>query len=368
MRVLMVTEQYPPDCDGGGGWSTYTLAKSLHESEGIEVKVLALNQEKVKESVPVEKIDVARLPNEIPYYRIKKEVDKRKEDFDVVFGQDSLTIPPLAFVDGIKTVGIIRNYWPVCYKVTLMDNWGNRHKNCGLKCIASVFQDFAWKTPYKFYNHHFRSKVSKKLDLLIARTHFVKERLQDKGYHDNIEVVYSLIDKEQFRVDETGDKILHINPSIHKGIDVTLKTAEMVPDEEFIVAGKEPDEKWVSRKMEELDNVEFIGFTNDMREVYRDTKIVLMPSQWYEPYGRVPVEAGFSGIPTIAPDYGGLKESVGLEELLVDENDSELYAEKIKEINEDYGRFSEVVKEEAEKKTAEKQLEKVKRILEEVVC
>ena len=48
-----------------------------------------------------------------------------------------------------------------------------------------------------------------------------------------------------------------------------------------------------------------------MREVYEKVKIVLVPSASDEPFGRVPVEAGINGIPTIASNRGGLPESVG---------------------------------------------------------
>src|SRR3546814_9608260 len=51
--------------------------------------------------------------------------------------------------------------------------------------------------------------------------------------------------------------------------------------------------------------------THDMREVYRRTHTLLVPSQWEEAWGRVATEAQFSGIPVLASDSGGLPEAVG---------------------------------------------------------
>jgi glycosyltransferase involved in cell wall biosynthesis len=47
-----------------------------------------------------------------------------------------------------------------------------------------------------------------------------------------------------------------------------------------------------------------------MREVYRQTKLLLMPSS-YESWGRVAVEAAASGIPTLAAATPGLLEALG---------------------------------------------------------
>ena len=55
-----------------------------------------------------------------------------------------------------------------------------------------------------------------------------------------------------------------------------------------------------------------------MRSVFARTRILLMPSVWEEPFGRLPVEAGAYGIPTLASVRGGLPESVGDGGALID--------------------------------------------------
>ena len=150
-----------------------------------------------------------------------------------------------------------------------------------------------------------------------------------------------------------------------KGIDITLDVAEQMPEKEFIIAGTTKKEK-IKQRINDLENVEHLGYVEDMKEAYKQTRIVLVPSKWEEPYGRIPIEAGASGIPTIATSNGGLSESVGNSELLVDSEDSEKFVEKIKEVEEKYEKFSEKARENTEEKSQEKQLEKFEGLMEDV--
>jgi glycosyltransferase involved in cell wall biosynthesis len=189
---------------------------------------------------------------------------------------------------------------------------------------------------------------------VIANSNYLGERYEDY-YGIETDTVYPFVDLEDYRVEETGDKILHVNPTEEKGIDITLEVAEKMPGEEFIVAGTTKKER-VKERMEKLDNVEHLGYI-DMKKAYRQTKIALVPSTWEEPYGRIPIEAGASGIPTVATNRGGLPESVGNPELLVEE-DPEKFLEKINEVEENYKNFSDKATNNAAEKSQQKQLEK----------
>lgn len=96
-----------------------------------------------------------------------------------------------------------------------------------------------------------------------------------------------------------------------KGADMAIRLAEALPDREFLfLEGGRSNPRLVSRARR-LPNVSCEGWTGDMRQVWARTRILLMPSAWDEPFGRLPVEAGACGIPTIASARGGLAESVG---------------------------------------------------------
>ncbi len=70
-----------------------------------------------------------------------------------------------------------------------------------------------------------------------------------------------------------------------------------------------------------LTNVTCLDWSTDMAGVFDRTRILLMPSLWEEPFGRLPIEAGACGIPTIASARGGLPESVGDGGILIDPAD-----------------------------------------------
>src|SRR5581483_9047395 len=96
--------------------------------------------------------------------------------------------------------------------------------------------------------------------------------------------------------------------SPYKGIEIFLALADAFPDEPFLLVGDiQPD--WVARVRERKN---MIARGRERTEHFlRDSKIVLVPSQWAEPFGRIAVEAMGNGIPTLASYTGGLKEIVG---------------------------------------------------------
>jgi glycosyltransferase involved in cell wall biosynthesis len=68
----------------------------------------------------------------------------------------------------------------------------------------------------------------------------------------------------------------------------------------------------LKRAIGKLPNVRLRDGAKDMRLIYRETKVLLVPSQWEaETWGRVASEAHFSGIPVVASNRGGLPEAVG---------------------------------------------------------
>jgi len=71
----------------------------------------------------------------------------------------------------------------------------------------------------------------------------------------------------------------------------------------------------------------------DMRPIYKQTRLLLVPSQWKETWGRVVVEAQFSGIPAIASDVGGLAQNVSDTGRLLDAGaPAEAWAEAVRSI------------------------------------
>jgi len=192
-------------------------------------------------------------------------------------------------------------------------------------------------------------------DFVVANSAYIAGQYTSHYPSISPTVVYPFVDLDGYAV-EPGEKILHVNPSRHKGIDVTLDVAERLTDKQFIVVGTDPDAD-IRDRMRRLDNLEFRGYVNDMADIYRETKLILYPSRWDEPFGRVPIEAGASGIPTLCSGTGGLPESVGHDEFVVKSNDPGDYVSRISDIVRDYKMYSALARENASEKSASSQYE-----------
>lgn len=104
----------------------------------------------------------------------------------------------------------------------------------------------------------------------------------------------------------TGDRITLVNLSQEKGGELFWRLARKRPDLPFLaVKGG-----WGLQLVSRGPNVDVVGPTRLMREVYRRTRILLMPSE-VESWGMVAFEAAQFGIPTVAHPTAGLLESMG---------------------------------------------------------
>ena len=57
-------------------------------------------------------------------------------------------------------------------------------------------------------------------------------------------------------------------------------------------------------------------------ELYKQADVVVFPSLWPEPFGRIPMEAGALGVPVIASDIGAIPEIVPDKKLLFKAGDA----------------------------------------------
>jgi glycosyltransferase involved in cell wall biosynthesis len=160
-----------------------------------------------------------------------------------------------------------------------------------------------------------------KLLLTYANSAFVAERLR-AVYGIEAPVIYPIVIHNQYRaIRRTPDFVTFVNPIEIKGVRVAVEIARRLSARRFLfVEGiplNGPDRARLGARIAELGNVTFVGPQRDMRSVYARTSVLMVPSQWEEPFGRVVLEAQVNGIPVIAHDIGGLPESVGVGGILI---------------------------------------------------
>lgn len=105
-----------------------------------------------------------------------------------------------------------------------------------------------------------------------------------------------------------GESLTLINLSYSKGAELFYTLAARFPDRPFLGVKGSYAQQIVPRILP--PNVTIAPNTPDMKSIYSQTRILLMPSD-YESWGRVAVEAAASSIPTIAHPTPGLKEALG---------------------------------------------------------
>ncbi len=140
------------------------------------------------------------------------------------------------------------------------------------------------------------------------------------------QVVTPLIQPERYATESARETVAFVNPTGVKGLQIALHLARKRPGVSFEFVESWPLDRsdWSALKSAtaDLPNIRLLRRTADMRAIYSRARLLLVPSQWEEPWGRVAGEAHLSGIPVLASRIGGLPEAVGPGGVLVSPHDS----------------------------------------------
>jgi len=101
-----------------------------------------------------------------------------------------------------------------------------------------------------------------------------------------------------------------INPCAVKGLQIFIDLAKACPQFEFLAYKSWAFDDEIGKQMKDLQNVTIRPTCTDMEEAWRDIKVLLVPSVWFEAWGIVVVEAHLRGIPVIASNAGALPETM----------------------------------------------------------
>lgn len=359
MRFLFVSEYYPPMHMGGAEISLKLLVEGLARL-GHDVTVLTPNYGSPKTSVEETKnLRVIRFksPRRLLFrerarnvssetYRGNKpffylqlgqyvrfssaELRRRtvellkREDFDVVHANNLESILAVSQIEtkALK-VAHLRDFALLCWNRGL-NNGGALCPGCSTdevrRCMGAGLT-----APLLSYQIHLRRDVLKGFDVLVAISGFVKgqflRRLNLKSA--DIGVLYnpvgaaavSELSKEEARrllgLPEEKRVVLFAGTlSEMKGAHLIPLLAERLPEHLFVVVGTGPL-KGVFESSR-LPNLLYVGYKplKILRHYYRAADVLVVPSLWHEPFGRVVVEGIANGSFVIGSNRGAIPEVI----------------------------------------------------------
>lgn len=211
-----------------------------------------------------------------------------------------------------------REYWCV-----LRNCEGSRCKSLGYALRNAVARKARW----------YRENVS----LYACLAEFQRRRLVSEGYpKDRITVIPNMVQAGPPPGEgPVGDYVGFAGRvSPEKGVDVLVSAARRCPEIPFRIAGR------VDRRSGVLvgapDNCTFLGHLGpgDLSGFYALSRMVVVPSVWYEAFGLCAVEAQAHGKPVVCSRIGALPEIVvhGETGLLFEAGDAAGLAERIRSL------------------------------------
>lgn len=325
MKILLVNEFYTPNLHGGAEISCQLLAETLSEM-GHSVFVLTTGKTNKIESnngVKVYYCSISNLYwpfegtnknmfekilwhvidsfNVFMYSKISKVMEEIKPDIihTNVISSFSCIVWNIAKAHKIPIVHTLRDYYLLCYKTSMFNN----QKNCTNQCLGCKLSSI----PKKHY--------SKYVSAVVGISNFILDKHLSLGYFQNADsfVVPNSI-KKSSSFSDTRQKIIgfigSVSPS--KGVERLIRDFLSLENNEYKlqIAGKCSNEyKTYLQNKYNSTRVEFIGRVK-ADDFMQRISLLVVPSEWEEPFGRVVVEAMSNRCPVLVSNKGGMPEMI----------------------------------------------------------
>lgn len=218
--------------------------------------------------------------------------------------------------------------------------WGGHEINCiRHNCMSARNKSIG----YAFRNAFGRisGNIINGVDVFIVQSQFQKQKFIEQGIPaERIGILAGISPKlELTKPDETGCWVSFVGRvSAEKGIYEFIDAARMNPDIPFKVAGNLDSNFRMPDNLP--SNIEFVGFkkNKELDEFYINSRIIVVPSKWYEGFPNVIVRGMLHYKPIITSNIGAMESIIDSNQngLLVKPGDSNGLSRAIKEL---YGKI-----------------------------
>lgn len=339
MRILIINTYYAPEIVGGAEYSVKKLAEQLQKN-GHTVLILCTGKNNVMETV--DGIQVVRLRSNnlcrgIESQKRSKMIRIIRRTLDIWNPMNAVLFwkaitrfsPDVIHTNGLYDISPV--IWKVAKKlnVPVVHTLRDYHLLCpftSLTCDKSTGQ---CEVPPKLFcklHRNINRKSSRLVDLVTAPSSVTLELLVAHGFFQNAEhiVIPNATDVDEMKIkgvlkekmkastrEKAGICFVYLGKlSQQKGVHWLLESFRALPYENvrLCVAGKGQLEEWVESVANEDKRIQFVGFLNEdgVEALLRKSDVLICPSQWQEPFGRVVLDAYKNAMPVIVSDCGAL--------------------------------------------------------------
>jgi glycosyltransferase involved in cell wall biosynthesis len=323
MKIALVNDKYIHHEGGGAQESVRILAESL-AARGHQVSVWATtyrpDQGKTSEihaNVKVTFLPIANVywphgkrpsllkplwhaidaHNPIMAQRVGQLLDEEKPDIlhTNILAGFSTAIWAEASRRNIPVVHTLRDYYLICPKGARFKDGGE----CASPCTSCRF----YSMPKKHATRHVDAAVF--ISRHLSHDHFVDSPVREV-IHNSYKAAGTLPPK----TDAGGLKVGYLGRLFEtKGIELLIEAIRQTDSAHLYIAGKGSPGYVEGLHQLAPTRTTFLG-TVPPRSLFEKIDVLVVPSLWHEPFGRVAIEAMAWGIPVIASQRGGLPEIV----------------------------------------------------------
>lgn len=231
----------------------------------------------------------------------------------------------------------------ICPAITMMDNDKNpcelcmhgKYMNCIKKSCNKGSKLKSALGALEGYYYRIHKIYTEKINYIITPSEFYRTKFIEDGVNENkVQAIHNSIEMKDYdvEVEDDGYALYFGRLSKEKGILNLINAFKNCKDGKLYIAGDGPERETIEQIIKEnkLENrVKLLGFLNkeQMTDVIRKCKFVVVPSIWYENCPYSILETLAIGKPVIGSNMGGIPE-------LVNDNENGFIYDTISELTE----------------------------------
>jgi glycosyltransferase involved in cell wall biosynthesis len=320
MKVLSVHNHYQ---QFGGEDKVFASETALLESHGHQVVRFTVSNDQASDLGPLD-LAKATIWNEDIYQELRALI--RKEQPHIAhFYNTFLLVSPAAYhavkEEGVPVVQALQNYRLLCPNKGLLFRENKVCEECIGKfvpwpgvvhgCYRGSRPQTAVVAAMLSFHRTIRT-YQDKIDLFIPTIEFVKEKHVEGGFPpEKMMVKPNFLDPDPGLGSGEGDFVLFVGRlTEEKGVLTLLKAWESLGQRVPLkILGDGPLSEYTQKAASQNSGVEYLGFKSaqEIYELMGQARALVCPSEWYEPFGLVIIEAYAKGTPVIAANQGSMK-------------------------------------------------------------